>query len=211
MTSNERVGTMGTVKLRKYGYPGKNPQPLGRIRFLGESRDTRMAPARKNAIEAGNVFSYIRLVASWFLLCLIAFVSGCAHQRETVPPPQPRPALPKSVLIDKKTQTLSAYEGDQLVFTTRVSTGKFAGSTPNGRFRAGVKDRMHYSSLYDNAPMPYSVQVIGNCFIHGYSHVPNYPASHGCIRVPLSGDNPAKRFYEWVEPGTPIKITGSRS
>ena len=56
--------------------------------------------------------------------------------------------------------------------------------------------------------MPYSVQVNGNVFVHGFSSVPRFPASHGCIRVPLDNGNPAKQFFEWVEPGTPIEITG---
>jgi len=114
----------------------------------------------------------------------------------------------KHVVIDKTTQTLCAYEGDRLVLETRVSTGKWDKATPNGQFTAGVKDRMHYSKLFQNAPMPYSVQVNGNVFVHGFSSVPRFPASHGCIRVPLDNGNPAKQFFEWVEPGTPIEITG---
>lgn len=114
----------------------------------------------------------------------------------------------KHVVIDKTTQTLRAYEGDRLVLETRVSTGKWDRSTPNGQFTVGVKDRMHYSKLYQNAPMPYSVQVNGNVFVHGFSSVPRFPASHGCIRVPLDNGNPAKQFFEWVDPGTPIEIIG---
>jgi lipoprotein-anchoring transpeptidase ErfK/SrfK len=103
---------------------------------------------------------------------------------------------------------LRAYEGDKLVFQSRISTGKWDRSTPNGNYQAGEKFRMHYSRLYHNAPMPFSVEVSGNVFIHGFSYVPRRPASHGCIRLPLSDGNPAKRFYEWVEPGTPIEISG---
>ncbi|MDR3401106.1 MAG: L,D-transpeptidase [Chthoniobacter sp.] len=110
--------------------------------------------------------------------------------------------------IDKTHQTLSAYEGDKLVLQTHVSTGKWDKSTPNGHFQAGDKFLMHYSKLFNNAPMPYSVEVNGNVFIHGFTSVPRQPASHGCIRLPLDGDNPAKRFYEWVERGTPIDISG---
>jgi hypothetical protein len=114
----------------------------------------------------------------------------------------------KRVEIDKTTQTLRAFESGTLVFQSRVSTGRMGRCTPTGNFAAGIKLRMHHSTLYDNAPMPWSVQVKGNYFIHGFKSVPYRPASHGCIRLPLDGENPAKWFFDWVEPGTPIVISG---
>jgi lipoprotein-anchoring transpeptidase ErfK/SrfK len=54
--------------------------------------------------------------------------------------------------------------------------------------------------------MPWSVQINGHIFIHGFSSVPAYPASHGCIRVPLTGPNPARCFYEWIHRGTPVAV-----
>jgi lipoprotein-anchoring transpeptidase ErfK/SrfK len=114
----------------------------------------------------------------------------------------------KRVEIDKTAQVLRAYEGSELVFQTRVSTGRPGHETPNGSFRAGEKHLMHYSRLYHHAPMPYSVQVNGNYFIHGFTEVPAWPASHGCIRVPLDVANPAAWFYRWVDTGTPISIAG---
>jgi lipoprotein-anchoring transpeptidase ErfK/SrfK len=115
----------------------------------------------------------------------------------------------KRVEVDCATQRLRAWQGDTLVLETPVSTGRPGHRTPTGDFMAGpVKERMHYSSLYNGAPMPYSVQVNGNVFIHGFTSVPPFPASHGCIRVPLSNGNPARWFYEWVDRGTPIRIQG---
>jgi len=67
---------------------------------------------------------------------------------------------------------------------------------------------MHRSRLYHNAPMPWSVQVHENIFIHGFRKVPRRPSSHGCIRLPLTGANPAKWFYNWIDLGTPISIKG---
>ena len=124
--------------------------------------------------------------------------------------PVPEADLPagKHVIIDKTSQTLTAYEGDKVILQSRVSTGRGGRRTPSGSFHAGEKQRMHYSRLYDHAPMPWSVQVDGNFFIHGFTSVPDHPASHGCIRMPLTGENPAKRFFDWVETGTPIEITG---
>ena len=135
------------------------------------------------------------------MAAILLLAAGALHAQE--PPSQ----LAKRVEIDKTLQVLRAYEEDRLFFQSRVSTGR-GDRTPNGSFYAQGKQRMHYSKRYDNAPMPYSVQVSGHYFIHGFSYVPNRPASHGCIRLPLAGGNPAKVFYDWVELGTPVKIMG---
>ncbi|MEM6278013.1 MAG: L,D-transpeptidase [Verrucomicrobiota bacterium] len=112
----------------------------------------------------------------------------------------------KRVEIDITKQQLKAYEGNRVVLRTNVSTG-YRNNTPTGNFRAGpYKSAEHYSSLYHNAPMPWSVQVTGHVFIHGYTEVPPYPASKGCIRVPLTGRNPAKRLFNWIDIGTPIRV-----
>lgn len=113
----------------------------------------------------------------------------------------------KRVVIDQASQILRAYEGDRLVLESPISSGKNH-RTPNGTFRVGYKSRMHYSTLYDDAPMPYSVQINGNIFIHGFTYVPSRPASHGCIRVPVRGSNPARQFFYWVEPGTTVIVKG---
>ena len=87
---------------------------------------------------------------------------------------------------------------------TRVSTGE-KGAPPVGSYTAGFKERMHYSHLFHNAPMPYSVQLAKNFFIHGFSSVPDRPASHGCVRLPI---NAAKKLYGWIEPGIPVEVVG---
>jgi hypothetical protein len=110
------------------------------------------------------------------------------------------------VEVSLKTQRLKGWQGGRLVIETRISSGR-NGRTPAGEFRAGpYRSKMHFSSLYDNAPMPWSVQINRHVFIHGFSSVPNYPASHGCIRVPLTEGNPARFFYEWVLAGTPVSV-----
>lgn len=113
----------------------------------------------------------------------------------------------KRVEVSLGKQQLRAWQGDRLVLLTRISSGR-RGGTPAGDFVAGpYKARMHRSSRYHNAPMPWSVQIRGHVFIHGFTSVPRYPASHGCIRLPLDEGNPAKFFYEWIERGTPVKVT----
>jgi lipoprotein-anchoring transpeptidase ErfK/SrfK len=112
----------------------------------------------------------------------------------------------KRVEIDLTKQQLKAYEPNRVVLKTRISSGR-TGNTPTGNFRAGpYMSETHFSSLYHNAPMPWSIQITGHFFIHGFSVVPNYPASKGCVRVPIDGRNPAKRLYKWIDVGTPIRI-----
>src|SRR5881227_3305220 len=119
------------------------------------------------------------------------------------------PFANKRVEVDLANQRLRAYQGARLVLDSSISTGREGKKTPAGEFKAGpVKSRMHRSRLYHNAPMPWSVQVHENIFIHGFRKVPRRPASHGCIRLPLTGANPAKWFYNWIDIGTPISIRG---
>ena len=160
-----------------------------------------------------------RVCRRWFLLLLTALVlPGCVtgryareHRRPAVVRDIPIYGGARRVVVSIGEQTLRAYDGGQLVFETRVSTGMEGKRTPTGSFRAISKEIIHYSTLYEYAPMPYSVQFHGNFFIHGFSVVPDYPASHGCIRLPLQedGHRPAEEFYEWVRIGTPIRVTGS--
>ncbi len=113
----------------------------------------------------------------------------------------------KRVVINKKLQKLRGFQGDRMVIETRVSTGRRGFTTPNGTWKAGPeKSRMRYSRKYDNSPMPWSIQINGGYFMHGYTSVPKRPASHGCVRLPLWGINYAKWLWHWVDLGTPITI-----
>src|SRR5438477_8608346 len=115
----------------------------------------------------------------------------------------------KHVEVDLANQRLRAYQGARLVLDSPISSGREGKKTPPGEFKAGpTKSRMNRSRLYHNAPMPWSVQVHDNIFIHGFRKVPRRPSSHGCIRLPLTGANPAKWFYNWIDIGTPVSIKG---
>lgn len=106
----------------------------------------------------------------------------------------------KFVEVSVSRQLMRAWQGSRLVMKTKVSTGMSGHATPLGKFKTGpVKVPMKYSSLYESAPMPWSVQVVGDIFTHGSNSVPGYPASHGCVRMPLTGKNAARFFYRWVD------------
>jgi lipoprotein-anchoring transpeptidase ErfK/SrfK len=66
-----------------------------------------------------------------------------------------------------------------------VSTARRGKVTPTGRYRPQSLARMHYSTLYNNAPMPYSVFFHGNYAVHGTTDVKRLgrPASAGCVRL----------------------------
>ncbi|MFI5384654.1 MAG: L,D-transpeptidase [Fimbriimonadales bacterium] len=118
-------------------------------------------------------------------------------------------AGPKRVEVDVRKQLLRAWQGGRLVYEWPVSSGREGKDTPNGDFKALEKEPMHISKLY-GSPMPFSVHVAGNIYIHGSDRFSGAPGSHGCIRLPLMETrNIAEEFYDWIETGTPIKIRGA--
>lgn len=66
-----------------------------------------------------------------------------------------------------------------------VSTARRGYRTPVGSFRPQWLDRMHYSSKYENAPMPHSIFFLGGYAVHGTNAVRSLgrPVSHGCVRL----------------------------
>ena len=142
----------------------------------------------------------------WIMTAVLAVAfHGLAEQEARAGFWRAQEGGPQRVVIDKSRQVLRAYEGSRVVLETHISTGRRGRETPSGHFHAQSKALMHYSRRYGNAPMPYSVQIAGNYFIHGFYSVPSYPASHGCIRVPI---DTAREFYNWVHHGTPVEIVG---
>ena len=101
------------------------------------------------------------------------------------------------ITIDKSAQIMivetptDQYEWD-------VSTGRKGYTTPSGNFQPYLLKPMHYSSKYENAPMPHSIFFYGGYAIHATDAVDKLgrPASHGCIR--LSPQN-AKWLYRIVK------------
>jgi lipoprotein-anchoring transpeptidase ErfK/SrfK len=49
--------------------------------------------------------------------------------------------------------------------------------------------------------MVYSNYFIRGYAIHGYASVPSYPASHGCLRVPIPN---AVQIFNWIDIGDTI-------
>jgi lipoprotein-anchoring transpeptidase ErfK/SrfK len=87
------------------------------------------------------------------------------------------------VRVDKSSQRMSVIVNGEHRYTWSVSTGIYG--TPSGSFRPQSMARYHRSTLYNNAPMPYSIFYDGNFAIHGTTHVGQLGgrASRGCIRL----------------------------
>jgi lipoprotein-anchoring transpeptidase ErfK/SrfK len=87
------------------------------------------------------------------------------------------------IRIEKSTQRMSVLVNGEHRYTWAVSTGIYG--TPSGTFRPQSLKRHHRSTLYHNAPMPYSIFYDGNYAIHGTTHISRLggPASKGCIRL----------------------------
>lgn len=95
-------------------------------------------------------------------------------------------------------QTMKVYHEGRHLFTWSVSTAKDGKTTPTGTYVPEFLSRNHRSSLYSNAPMPFSIFYDGDYAIHGTDQISRLgrPASHGCVR--LHPDN-AKILFEMVK------------
>ena len=107
-----------------------------------------------------------------------------------------------SVVIDISDQTMSVQDdGGAVRYNWKVSTARKGYRTPLGTFKPIRLERMHYSTLYENSPMPFSIFFKGNFAIHGTEYVKRLgrPASHGCVR--LAPGNAKVLFYLVKEVG----------
>jgi lipoprotein-anchoring transpeptidase ErfK/SrfK len=109
------------------------------------------------------------------------------------------------VVIDTLTQLFYVYRGDELVGVATISTGKKGRETPLGFWTVMLKKVKGYSRKYDNAAMPYMQMYdsAGIAFHAGPN--PGYPASHGCVRLPLKF---AEKVYPLTRIGTKVVIEG---
>lgn len=93
---------------------------------------------------------------------------------------------PITVVVDLAAQRATAYRGAEAVFSSPISSGRRGHRTPKGVFGIIQKRPRHYSNLYNGAPMPYMQRLTWSGIALHAGHIPGYPASHGCIRLPHS-------------------------
>ena len=103
-----------------------------------------------------------------------------------------------AVRIQLSQQTMSVAVDGADFATWPVSTARRGYRTPVGSYQPYSLERMHYSRLYDDTPMPYSIFFRSGYAIHGTTEIRNLgrAVSHGCVR--LSPDN-ARSLFELVQ------------
>ncbi|WP_119268488.1 L,D-transpeptidase [Taklimakanibacter deserti] len=142
---------------------------------------------------------FFRKAAAVAAACLLSLlVMGSAAQAKV------------AVRIDISSQTMFVSVNGWPYASWRVSTARRGYWTPRGSFRPYLLKRMHYSSKYENSPMPHSVFFRGGYAIHGTGYLRSLgrPASHGCIR--LAPGNAARLYgliRQYGKAGTRIVIT----
>src|SRR5437762_3886873 len=142
-----------------------------------------------------------------------------AMQRALASPRPPKVLVPHGgrlrVEVNLKDQVLVLYRRNHVTLVSHVSTGGgYYFCSPNGCGNAitptGDFTTVSFMPGRVTAPlgeMYNPVFFIGTIFaIHGDTHVPRRPASHGCVRIPT---HIAAFFHTLVPtPGTPVYIRG---
>jgi peptidoglycan hydrolase-like protein with peptidoglycan-binding domain len=95
-------------------------------------------------------------------------------------------------------QLLAEINGSKVYRIYPISSGKPSTPTVLGRYSVYQRDPgylpdgMYYSSFFT-----------GGYAIHGYDPAPDYPASHGCMRLPISD---AISVYDWLTMGDRVDV-----
>jgi len=104
----------------------------------------------------------------------------------------------KHVEVDLSRQVLALLRGGRVDRIYGISSGKASTPTVLGRFRVYSKvPGTNAKGMVDTS------YFIGGYAIHGYASVPTFPASHGCVRVPIPN---ALSIYRWLRIGDRVDV-----
>ncbi|MEN9561633.1 MAG: hypothetical protein RIQ56_906 [Candidatus Parcubacteria bacterium] len=121
----------------------------------------------------------------------------------------------KMILVDRSSQKLYAYDGEELFMEETVSTGLELTPTPRGTFSVYKKTPTRYmqgpipgisDQYYDLPGVPWNLYFTNEgAVIHGaYWHDKfGKPWSHGCVNLP---PEKARILYSWAELGTRVIV-----
>lgn len=90
-----------------------------------------------------------------------------------------------NITIDKASQKMVVAVNGLRKYVWPVSTGKFGYGTPSGSYTPFRLERDHFSTEWDDAPMPHSIffTTRGHAIHGSYSRGIGRPVSHGCVRL----------------------------
>jgi len=114
---------------------------------------------------------------------------------------------PRVAIVSLADQHIEVFDADGRSERSRVSTGMSGHSTPTGVFSILQRRRYHESNIYSNAPMPFMQRLTWSGIALHQGYVPNYRASHGCIRLPGGF---ASRFWSIGYIGMRVIVSPSR-
>jgi lipoprotein-anchoring transpeptidase ErfK/SrfK len=115
-----------------------------------------------------------------------------------------KPQGPLIIAVSIEQQKVRVYDANGLFAESPVSTGMKGHSTPMGVFSIIQKHKMHRSNIYSGAPMPYMQRITWSGVAMHAGVLPGYPASHGCIRMPMAF---AMKMWNWTRMGARVVIT----
>jgi hypothetical protein len=121
--------------------------------------------------------------------------------------PEISPAGPVVVIVSLPEQKMYVYRNGVRIGRSTVSTGKKGHTTPTGMFTILQKKVSHESSIYKGAQMPHMQRLTWTGIAMHAGHLPGYPASHGCVRLPIDF---AEKLYSVTRNGTSVIITDDK-
>ena len=108
------------------------------------------------------------------------------------------------IVISLADQRALVFRGGTLIGASSISSGREGYESPIGRFHILQKNRHHRSNRYNSAPMPFMQRLNWDgVALHG-GEVPDRPASHGCIRLPMGF---ARHLFGATELGGYVFVT----
>ena len=87
-------------------------------------------------------------------------------------------------MVSLKQQRLTVFSAGVPIASSAVSSGQTGFETPAGIYAILQKNRHHEFNIYSDAPMPFMQRITWSGIALHEGHLPGYPASHGCIRLP---------------------------
>ena len=122
--------------------------------------------------------------------------------------PELSPTGPVVVLVSLPDQLLYVYRNGVRIGRSTVSTGKPGKGTPTGVFTVLQKKVSHTSSIYKGAQMPHMQRLTWTGIAMHAGHLPGYPASAGCVRLPIDF---AAKLFSVTGIGTTVIIADNKS